>query len=448
MKTKNKVLLRLSALIMTVLIGIPLLGSAFGTAPSQVIAVNQKDKGKTSELTVHYLDVGQGDCILAECDGEYMLIDAGDNDQGTKIQNYLTKQGVKKLKYVLGTHPDADHIGGLDVILYKFDCGTVMMPDMTKDTAAYRDVVDTMKQKKYKNTVPEPGDSFRLGSAVCTVLGPVKNYEDANNNSIVLMVEHGGNRFLFMGDAEEEEEADILKDGADVGADVLKAGHHGSRSSSSKKFLEAVSPAYAVISCGENNSYGHPHAETLNNLRAMGVEVFRSDEQGTIVAVSDGSRITWNSAPSDTWKAGEPTGGSGTVSGSSNAQNNTNRAKGSSENTGNSSESTKNNAGNGTNAGTNSNIGKSITAPENADGGSAAEVPSGQGSVQSGSGNGDQFPTGEAPASGNYIGNKNNGKLHRATCSSLPLEKNQAVFQTREEAVAAGYDDPCKRCNP
>lgn len=341
MKAKNKVLLRLSALIAAVLIGIPLLGSAFGDFQSQVIAVNQKDEGKASELTVHYLDVGQGDCILAECDGEYMLIDAGNNDQGTKIQNYFTKQGVKKLKYAVGTHPDADHIGGLDVILYKFDCGTVMMPDMTRDTVTYRDVVDTMKQKKYKNTVPEPGDSFRLGSAVCTVLGPAKSSEDANNDSIVLLVEHGENRFLFMGDAEEEEETDILKSGVDVEADVLKAGHHGSRSSSSKKFLEAVSPEYAVISCGEDNSYGHPHAETLNSLRAMGIKTFRTDEQGTIVAVSDGSKITWNSAPSDTWKAGEPTGGSGSVRGSSNVQSNT-------------------------------------------DGGSAAETPSGQGSVQSG----------------------------------------------------------------
>lgn len=401
MKTKNKIMPRLSVLLLALVAGGLLLGSASGASVSRVYAVNQKDKGSTSELTVHYLDVGQGDCILAECDGEYMLIDAGDNDQGTKIQNYLRKQGVKKLKYVVGTHPDADHIGGLDVILYKFDCGTVMMPDMSKDTATYRDVVDTMKQRGYKNTVPEPGDSFKLGSAVCAVLGPSVSYEDANNNSIVLLVEHGENRFLFMGDAEEEEEADILKSGADVEADVLKVGHHGSRSSSSKKFLEAVSPDYAVISCGEDNSYGHPHAETLNNLRAVGVKVFRSDEQGTIVAVSDGSRITWNSAPSDTWKAGEPTGGS--VSGSGVGKGNTDRVTGS-------SKSAKGNTGS--------------------------------------TGNGNQFPTGEAPASGNYIGNKNNGKLHKAACSSLPLEKNQAVFNTREEAVAAGYDDPCKRCNP
>lgn len=397
MKNNKKLSGRLSALLLTAMVGIPLLGGAFGEAYAQASERQGKTQvqAQASELTIHYLDVGQGDCILAECDGEYMLIDAGDNDQGTKIQNYLTKQGVKKLKYAVSTHPDADHIGGLDVILYKFDCGKVMMPDMSKDTATYRDVVDTMKQKGYRNTVPEPGDSFTLGGAVCTVLGPVQDYEDANNNSIVLKIEHGDNRFLFMGDAEEEAEADLIRSGADVEADVLKVGHHGSRSSSSRKFLQAVDPSCAVISCGEDNSYGHPHAETLNNLRAMGVEVFRSDEQGTILAVSDGSKITWNSAPSDSWNAGEPTGGS-------TAGNDGNKDKG--------------------------------------------QTPSQEGSRQNTGGT--QIPTGEAPATGSYIGNKNNGKLHKASCNSLPMEKNQAVFSTREEAVAAGYDDPCKRCNP
>lgn len=417
MKTKKNILLRLSALLLAVMVGVPFLGSGLGE--NGVYAVNRKDRSRTAELTVHYLDVGQGDCILVECDGEYMLIDAGDNDQGTKIQNYLQKQGVKELKYAIGTHPDADHIGGLDVILYKFDCGTVMMPDLSKDTATYRDVVDTMKQKGYKNTVPEPGDSFELGDAVCTVLAPMEVYEDANNNSIVLKVEHGENTFLFMGDAEEEEEADILRSDAEVDADVLKIGHHGSRSSSSQKFLKAVSPEYAVISCGEDNSYGHPHAETLNNLRAMGVDVFRTDEQGTIVAVSDGSQITWNCAPSETWKAGESTGSAGNVAGSGASK-----------------------------SGSTGSVKNSTTARNDTVNESSKSAPAASESVQPDSGSRGQIPTGEASAVGNYIGNKNNGKLHRATCSSLPLEKNQAVFNTREEAVAAGYDDPCKRCNP
>ena len=388
MKKGRNLLRKLSAFLLMAMISVPLLGSDSGA--SCVQAAGQKEKAAVSEMTVHYLDVGQGDCVLVSCDGESMLIDAGDNNQGTKIQNYLRKQGVTKLKYAVGTHPDAD---------------------VSKNTATYRDVVDTMKQKGYRNTVPEPGDSFQLGDAVCTVLGPEESYEDANNNSIVLKVEHGENSFLFMGDAEAEAEADILSGGADVEADVLKVGHHGSRSSSSQKFLKAVDPAYAVISCGEDNSYGHPHAETLNNLRAMGVDVFRSDEQGTIVAVSDGSQITWNSAPSESWKAGEPTGGSST--GSSAA----------------------------------GNTGNSAVTAEASGGEAAGNTQQAQESIKQETA-GTQVPAGEAPVSGSYIGNMNNGKLHKASCSYLPMEKNQALFGTREEAVAAGYSDPCKKCNP
>lgn len=443
MKKGRNLLRKLSAFLLMAMISVPLLGSDSGA--SCVQAAGQKEKAAVSEMTVHYLDVGQGDCVLVSCDGESMLIDAGDNNQGTKIQNYLKKQGVTKLKYAVGTHPDADHIGGLDVILYKFDCGTVMMPDVSKNTATYRDVVDTMKQKGYRNTVPEPGDSFKLGDAVCTVLGPEESYEDANNNSIVLKVEHGENSFLFMGDAEAEAEADILSGGADVEADVLKVGHHGSRSSSSQKFLKAVDPAYAVISCGEDNSYGHPHAETLNNLRAMGVDVFRSDEQGTIVAVSDGSQITWNSAPSESWKAGEPTGGSST--GSSKTQSKLpGTERKSSQNAGNDgSQSSTGNAAAG--SGAEGNTGNSAVTAEASVGEAAGNTQQAQESIKQETA-GTQVPAGEAPVSGSYIGNKNNGKLHKASCSYLPMEKTQALFGTREEAVAAGYSDPCKKCNP
>lgn len=389
---------------------------------------------EAAELTVHYLDVGQGDCMLLACDGEYMLIDAGDNSKGTAVQNYLTKQGVGTLKYVIGTHPDADHAGGLDVILYKFDCENVILPDVSKDTKTYRDVLDTMDQKGYKNTLPAAGQEFTLGDAVCTVLGPRTSYEDANNNSVVIMVKHGSNRFLFMGDAEAEAEEDMQRGGADLKADVIKVGHHGSRYSSSKSFLQAVSPTYAVISCGEDNRYGHPHAETLNTLRSMGVEVFRSDEQGTIVAVSDGSKITWNSAPSDTWRAGEPTGGSDTGTESINGQDG---------------------AGNdGVGAGSAARTGTSASAGIEGAGGTVST----QSSVQTADDSREQLqedsdgqtaqPAEAAVTTGNYIGNKNNNRLHRAACGYLPDEKNRAYFNTREEAVAAGYDIPCKKCNP
>lgn len=264
-------------------------------------------KEELMELQVHFIDVGQGDATLIICGTDAMLIDAGDNAQGTKIQSYLQKQGVEALKYVICTHPDADHIGGMDVILYKFDCETIFMTNEEKDSNTYRDVIDTMKNRGYQNTLPVVGEQYSLGDAEFTIIAPAKMDDDSNNNSIGIILTHGNNRFLFTGDAEEKEELDIIDSGISLHADVYKTGHHGSNTSSSKAFLETVSPTYAVISCAEGNSYGHPHAETLNNLRAMGVQVFRTDEQGSIVALSDGNDITWNCAPSETWKAGEST---------------------------------------------------------------------------------------------------------------------------------------------
>ena len=254
-------------------------------------------------LEIHFLDVGQGDCSLLLCDGHAMLIDAGNNDKGTKVQNYLQYKGIEEIDYIIGTHPDSDHIGGMDVILYKFDCDTVILPDCDKDTKTYRDVVDTMKTKHYKRTVPKPGKTYTLGSAQITILGPMEYYKGANNNSVAILIKHGEKRFLFMADAEEEAESDIVKKW-DIKADVYKVGHHGSKTATSKEFFEEVNPEFAVISCGEGNSYGHPHAAVLNRLRKTEVEVFRTDEQGTIVATSDGENITWNMSPSESWKVG------------------------------------------------------------------------------------------------------------------------------------------------
>lgn len=258
-------------------------------------------------LTVHFIDVGQGDSILLTCNGQSMLIDAGGNDMGTKVQNYLIKQGVSKLDYVISTHADEDHCGGLDVILYKFDCTQVFLSAYSKDTNTYRDVLDIIANKHYQPTTPAVGSSYPLGDASFTIVGADTNASTSNDSSIALLITHGEKRFLFTGDCEEHAESKILNSGFSLDCDVFKAGHHGSRTSSSLALLQAASPTYCVISCGENNSYGHPHAETLNNLRSLGVQVFRTDEQGSIIATSDGLNITWNCAPSDTWKAGEPT---------------------------------------------------------------------------------------------------------------------------------------------
>ena len=257
-----------------------------------------------SELQVHFIDVGQGDSTLILCGNEAMLIDAGDNDKGTTLQLYLQKQGVEALTYVIGTHPDSDHIGGLDVILTKFDCGTVILSETASDTAAYRDVIDALTYRNYQNTPPLTGDSYRLGDAEFTIIALNGEYDNDNNSSVGIRLVHGNNSFLFTGDAEAEAEADILQNGIDIRADVLHAGHHGSATSGSRDFVSRVAPTYAVISCGRDNPYGHPHEQTLDTLQEFNVQVFRTDEQGSIVAVSDGNSITWSVEPSQTWKAG------------------------------------------------------------------------------------------------------------------------------------------------
>ena len=260
-------------------------------------------------LEVHYIDVGHGDATLIKCGSHAMLIDGGNNNKGTTVQLYLKKQGVESLDYVIGTHPDADHIGGLDVIVYKYNCDTVIMPDYEKDTKTYQELVDVIHDKNMKITYPVVGEQYALGEAKFTIIAPNSNSYggNANDYSVAILLEYGKNRFLFTGDAEEASEAEMLTNGIDISADVYKVAHHGSRSASTQEFLNAVHPKYAVISCGEGNSYGHPHAEVLNRLRSMGVEVFRTDEQGSIIASSDGENITWNCSATDSWQSGEQT---------------------------------------------------------------------------------------------------------------------------------------------
>ncbi len=263
-------------------------------------------------LEVHFIDVGQGDATLIKQGEHAMLIDAGDNDKGTALQSYLQHQGVEHLDYAVGTHPDSDHVGGLDVVLYKFSWDKVFLPDLKKDTKTYQDVLRVIQDKRKEITYPEAGTVYSLGSAEFTVIAPVKeDYGDNwNDYSVGILLEFGENRFVFTGDAEEDAEQDMLAEGIDLSADVLKAAHHGSDTANTMEFLEEVNPQAVVISCGEGNSYGHPRAGAMNNFRSIGAEVYRTDEQGTIVAVSDGEKITWNCSPSESWKAGEPRGSS------------------------------------------------------------------------------------------------------------------------------------------
>ena len=265
-------------------------------------------------MEVHFINVGQGDATLIKCGEQSMLIDTADDSKGTAIQNYLNKQNVKTLDYLILTHPDADHIGGAPVVITKFEIKKVFMSNFEKDNKTYQKLIQALDNKRLKYETPEVGSQYTLGTAVITILAPNKKYDNPNDASIAFTIQNGNNKFLFTGDAGENAEKDILNSDLDISADVYKVGHHGSKYSTSEKFFEEVNPAYAVISCGENNSYGHPHAETLNTLRSYGVEVYRTDEDGTIIATSDGKNITFNVPESQTWKAGEPTGSSSSQS--------------------------------------------------------------------------------------------------------------------------------------
>lgn len=244
------------------------------------------------KLKIHYIDVGQADAILIEQEGKYMLIDAGNNDDKEELLSYLKSNGVKKLEYVIGTHPHEDHIGSLDAVIETFEIGKVLMPKVTHTTRTFKDVVSETKKKGLKFTTPKVGDTFELGEGNFTVLAPSgSEYKDMNDYSIVIRFEYGNRSFMFTGDAEAHSEKEIIYNGLELKSDVLKTGHHGSISSSSIEFLKKVKPKYGVISCGKDNDYGHPHKEIIERFNKQGIKMLRTDELGTIVCLSDGESI-------------------------------------------------------------------------------------------------------------------------------------------------------------
>ena len=265
----------------------------------------QGGDGIYKTLEVHFLDVGQGDAALLICGDEAMMIDAGSNESVDYVEKYLSGHGITKLKYAVGSHYDSDHVGGLDEILKNFEVETLIVPDQERDTKSYENVVKNF-DRAGKVVKAKVGDTYALGDATLTVFAPARNdYEESNDFSIVLRIDHGEDSFLFTGDAQEESKKEMLSAGMDVSVDVLKVSHHGSKKSSIRQFLEAVSPKYAVISCAKGNDYGHPHAPVLRTLRRLGAQLYRTDDQGTVVCYSDGVNIAWNKEPAESWQQGE-----------------------------------------------------------------------------------------------------------------------------------------------
>ena len=241
-------------------------------------------------LQIHFFDVGQADSMLLISNNQTMLIDAGNNEDGNLVVNNIKKLGISKLDYVIGTHPHEDHIGGLDNVILNFEIGTIYMPKVQTNTKTFEDVLDAISSKNLSITSPNVGDKFMVGNVECEVMlsgtGTKEEQENLNLSSIVIRATYGEQSYLFMGDSEEENENSRLW----PQTNVLKVGHHGSNTSSSKNFLNQVLPQISIISVGKNNDYGHPKQTTIDKLNKIGTLIYRTDEKENILIESDGQK--------------------------------------------------------------------------------------------------------------------------------------------------------------
>jgi competence protein ComEC len=264
-----------------------------------VVPMSGTTSAATKNMYVHFINVGQGDSIYIKApNGEDILIDGGNKD-GSDVVAYLKKQKVKDIEFMIATHPDADHIGGLDEVLKAFPVKNVYAPKVSHTSQAYKEFLTAVKNKKLTIKTAKADVTLPVKGINAKFVGPVKTYSnsDLNDWSAVLKITYGKKSFLFTGDAEARAEADMVKAKKDLRADVLKVGHHGAKTSTSTTFLKAVKPTYAVISVGKNNSYGHPTSEVLNRLKSYKVNIFRTDKQGTIIATTNGTTLTFNVKP-------------------------------------------------------------------------------------------------------------------------------------------------------
>ena len=343
-----------------------------------------------SSFSIRFIDVGQADAALVECDGHYMLIDGGNKEDSSLIYSLLKKENIQHLDIIVGTHAHEDHIGGLPGALNFATADITLCPVSYYDSEAFEDF------KKYADlngggiTVPDIGDSYSLGSSAIKVLG-VNSGEDANNTSIVLRIDYGTTSFLFTGDAERDAEQTMLNAGANLNATVLKVGHHGSDTSTTYPFLREIAPQYAVISVGKANSYGHPTEDTLSRLRDADVKVYRTDLQGTVICTSDGKNVVFTvdrNDNADTLAPQQPV------------------------------------------------VEKPVAQ-------TPPTVVAPQDPVK-------EDPVEEEPVSMDYIGNKNTKKFHYPSCGSVKKmkESNKYYYNgTRDGIVSQGYE-PCGNCHP
>ena len=275
--------------------------------PGSAVAVEASGQG---DMAVHFIDVGQGLAILVQSGGENLLYDGGNRAHADEVVQYLKNQQVETIDYMISSHYDEDHLGGLVKCLDNFEVEHVLGSDYVHTSELFNTFMNTATAHAIIVEYPSVGDTYEFGTGSFTVMAPDGISQNSNDNSVVIRLVNGNNSFMFMGDAEETSEQDMISTGMNLDCDVLSLGHHGSASSTTWDLLEASTPSWAVISCGQDNSYGHPAAETMGKLKDMDIPVFRTDDQGTVIALSDGNVISWNQEPCNDYASGSEKKGS------------------------------------------------------------------------------------------------------------------------------------------
>ena len=276
------------------------------TTPAPTETPTPEPTKEAGEMKVHFLDVGQGLSILVQSDGQTMIYDGGDKSTSSFVVSYLQKQNVTTLDYLISSHYDSDHMAGLIGCLNAFDVKNVISSDYEHDSKLYQSFIQTVADKGLPMQHPAVGTEFSFGSGSFQILAPATiDPNDSNKNSVAIKLTNGNNSFIFTGDAESTSEKAMCESGIDLSCDVLVPGHHGSATATSWDFLQATVPEYAVISCGKDNQYGHPDKDVMDKLESMDIQVYRTDKQGTIVAVSDGTTITWDQEPCNDYSPGD-----------------------------------------------------------------------------------------------------------------------------------------------
>ena len=264
-----------------------------------------------SDMKVHFVDVGQGLAILVQSEGENLLYDGGDKEGVDTLVEYLKTHDVKTINCMISSHYHPDHITGLIECLREFDVEKVLASNYVADRSEYYEFMNLVDNRGLTVEYPQLGEEFAFGDAQIQIIGPATiDAEKENNNSLALKIVNGENVFIFPGDAEVLEEEAMYASGLDLNCDVLAISHHGSDTSTTYDLLECTDPKSVVISCGENNPYGHPRLKTMEKLKALNVDLYRTDKQKTIIATSNGTQITWNKPPCQDYSAGVKPDGS------------------------------------------------------------------------------------------------------------------------------------------